>query len=176
MELSKKPKDWLNRKLEDPEFRKEFETEWASLRFIEDFESALEREEQTKSGVARKLGKSRSFITQCLHRGRNLTIKTMVELAGSLGYELKISMEKRSPQSASFDVTLESFTVWHFESEKRASRFDPGLTWPSVVAYPLGAHEEPSRLPQEDQTDDPVEGVSPVLMWEESSAPNDLVH
>ena len=176
MEQNKKPMDWLNRKLQDPDFRREFETEWASLRFTEEFESALERENQTKSGVARKLGKSRSFVTQCLRRGRNLTIKTMAELANSLGYELKISMKKRSANISTFDVTLESITLWKFRSDEVASQIDEGLDWSEYAVYVIGAHGDPEHERLEESQDPGLESIASNLQWVEPNTHDNLVH
>lgn len=50
-----------------------------------------EPKEITKADLARKLGKSRSAISQMFNKTPNLTIKKMVEIADAIGFEFRIS-------------------------------------------------------------------------------------
>lgn len=83
---------WLDAKLRDPEYRAEFATEWPVMEFVEQVEEAIERTGTTKAALAERLGRSRAFVTQVLRRGRNLTVKTMAQLATALGYDVHISL------------------------------------------------------------------------------------
>lgn len=83
-------KSWLAERMEDPDFRVSFAQEWVSLRFCEQIDDALNAKKMRRSELATKLGKSRAWVTQALRKGRNLTIKTMVELAHGLGLEIDI--------------------------------------------------------------------------------------
>ena len=49
-----------------------------------------EPKEITKADLARKLGKSRSAITQMFNKTPNLTIKKMVEIADAIGFDINL--------------------------------------------------------------------------------------
>lgn len=87
---------WFERQLADPEVRLAFDQERASLEFIHQLDAVMSRSGVSKAMLARRLGRSRAFVSQALSRGRNLTIKTMVELAGACGYELHVLLRRRS--------------------------------------------------------------------------------
>lgn len=110
-------KDWVDRQLENPEFRVGFEQELASQRFGDELESALEREGLTRSDVAKRLGTSRSAITQALRRGRNLTIKKMVELASACGCEIWIELRRKEEQKTAVYSKLDRPSLAFWTSE-----------------------------------------------------------
>ncbi len=49
-----------------------------------------EPKEITKAELARRLGKSRSAITQMFNKTPNLTIKKMVEISDAIGFDINI--------------------------------------------------------------------------------------
>lgn len=88
-------KSWFEERMEDPSFQVSFAQEWASLGFCEQIDDALEVQKMKRSDLATKLGRSRSWVTQALRKGRNLTISTMAELAHALGLEIEIVLRPR---------------------------------------------------------------------------------
>jgi transcriptional regulator with XRE-family HTH domain len=50
----------------------------------------MERHDVSKAELARRLGKSRPFITQVMDGSRNMTLRTVADLAFALGYELRL--------------------------------------------------------------------------------------
>ena len=92
---------WVSRKLADPAFRVGVQQELASEQFCDALEAVLEQNELTRAELARRLGRSRAYITKALRRGRNLTIKTMVELLAACGYEIEISAHPADEPKAS---------------------------------------------------------------------------
>lgn len=53
----------------------------------------LERQGITKADLAARLGKTRSFVTQILSGGRNLTLATIAEVADALGRKVTVSLQ-----------------------------------------------------------------------------------
>lgn len=91
--------DWLTKKLEDREYRIEFDKERAAQEFAMQLDRAMSNRGMTRSQLAAQLGRSRPFVTQCLTRGQNLTIKTMVELAAACGHEFHVVLHEHSPDA-----------------------------------------------------------------------------
>lgn len=50
----------------------------------------MERHDVSKAELARRIGKSRPFITQVMDGSRNMTLRTVADLAFALGYELRL--------------------------------------------------------------------------------------
>ena len=60
------------------------------LEATERLSSVMENEGVTKTELARRLGKSKSYVTQCLSGRGNLTLRTLADLFGALGYMIRI--------------------------------------------------------------------------------------
>jgi plasmid maintenance system antidote protein VapI len=54
---------------------------------------ALQAEKLSKSEVASKLGKSKGFVSQLLAGGRNLTLRTLADVADALGRRVHFLLE-----------------------------------------------------------------------------------
>lgn len=57
---------------------------------------ALEREGVKRTELASRLKKTRGFVSQLLAGGRNLTLRTLSDVAGALGYQVKLRLCKQS--------------------------------------------------------------------------------
>jgi transcriptional regulator with XRE-family HTH domain len=82
----------------DPEFRKEFAVEKFILACTEAISVAMDRQEVSKAELARRLGKSRSWVTQLLSGGRNVTARTLAEVAYALDLELVLDAKPAHPE------------------------------------------------------------------------------
>ncbi len=89
-------KSWVEQQLEDPLFRRELDMERASFEFVEQLDHLLEMQNLSRSDLARRLGKTSAHVTQSLRRGRNLTIKTMVEIADAVSHEVHVRLRQRA--------------------------------------------------------------------------------
>jgi len=65
----------------------------------EDILIALEDLEVSKKELARRLGKSRSFVTQILSGARNMTLGSLSDICVALGAKPKISLSIELPES-----------------------------------------------------------------------------
>ncbi len=90
----------LNEKLKDPEFRKAYELERVKVALAQKIAELRDAQHLKQSDLAKKLNVSQQFISQ-IETGDsiNLTLDTLVKLAGSLNRGIKISFTKISKGS-----------------------------------------------------------------------------
>ncbi|MCL4840545.1 MAG: helix-turn-helix transcriptional regulator [Bryobacteraceae bacterium] len=93
-------KTQLDEMMKDPEFRRQFAVEGAVLQSAELIATLMEEQGLTKADLARRLGKSRSWVTQLLGGGRNVTVRTLAEVLYALGAELQLTAPKKSKGAA----------------------------------------------------------------------------
>jgi len=77
------------------------------LEVTEVLSDALRREGGTKTDLATRLQKSKGFVSQVFAGDRNLTLRTIADVADALGYEIHIqAMKKIVHQKAAFEPGL----------------------------------------------------------------------
>jgi DNA-binding phage protein len=90
----------LARKLEDPEFRAEFEREKRELESIDAIVNELDalraKHDLSKAQLARAIGKHPAAIRRLLTASGNPELRTVVALADALDAEVRIVPRKRS--------------------------------------------------------------------------------
>lgn len=74
------------------------------LEITEALTEAMERAGVSKAELARRLGKTRGFVSQILAGGRNLTLRTIADVGDALNYKITVQVlpreefrESRSP-------------------------------------------------------------------------------
>lgn len=83
--------------MSNPEFRKEMAIESLVAAAAEAIAVLMEAQSLNKAEVARRLGKSRAWVTQLLNGKANMTIRTLAEVTFVLGGELTIQpVQKQS--------------------------------------------------------------------------------
>ncbi|HEU0076951.1 MAG TPA: helix-turn-helix transcriptional regulator [Longimicrobiaceae bacterium] len=84
---------WIRRQTETTEARRMYEQErlvvWATERIYE----AMEEGGLSKADIARDLGTSRANVTGLLNGSRNMTLRTLADLAWVCGQRIEISLE-----------------------------------------------------------------------------------
>ena len=85
---------------QDQEFDRLVRQEELILQVTEVMTEALENAGVTRAELARRLGRSPGFVSQVLGGGRNLTLRTLSDIAAALSLrpELKLSSELESRQ------------------------------------------------------------------------------
>lgn len=73
--------EWETRQQKDAESRRAYEYERLTVAILDEIYEAMERSGLTKADVARILGTSRANVTQIFAGSRNLTVKTLSDLA-----------------------------------------------------------------------------------------------
>ena len=76
----------------------------------------MEKEGISKAQLAKRLGKTKGFISQLLSGGRNLTLRTLAGLVDALGYRVTIRVSKdrdrMSVSSQSSDLRVINIESW----------------------------------------------------------------
>lgn len=95
----------------DFEFKRLVRQEELILDVTEALTQALKQVEMNQSELADKLGRTRGFVSQLFAGGRNLTLRTISDIALALGFRprLKLCSEKDWSQ-----FTVESLDVAHW--------------------------------------------------------------
>jgi DNA-binding phage protein len=93
----------LARRLEDPEFRAEYERQREEIAMIDNIVHQLEalREAMgvTKADLARAIGKNPAVIRRLLTASGNPEFRTVVALASELGVEVQLVPKKHAPRA-----------------------------------------------------------------------------
>lgn len=84
---------WLARELEDPEARRIFEQERLAVVAANVVAEAMEEEHVSKAELAQRLGCSRAHVTQALSGARNITLRTLADMAWALGRQVGLRLD-----------------------------------------------------------------------------------
>lgn len=85
-------KNWFIEKIEKFKDDPEFIAEGIILEFTEKIVSIMQEKNINRAELAKRLGVSKAFVTKLLNGNPNLTIKSMVSIAKTLGCELNIDI------------------------------------------------------------------------------------
>ena len=88
----------------NPEFRKSLAVESLVLEAGELIARLMESRGVNRAELARRLGKSRAWVTQLLNGRANLTLKTLAEVAWALGAEVQLAGRSAAAAQASLDT------------------------------------------------------------------------
>ena len=82
--------------MEDPEFRRLLSIEALVAEASEAIAKLMAEQNVSKADLARRLNKSRAWVTQLLSGKANMTIRTLAEVAYTLGAEVKLHAQPPS--------------------------------------------------------------------------------
>ena len=82
-------KEWLE---QNPHLERDFAQERLITEVAEEIWAAMQAAGKTNSDLAEALGKSKAFIGQALSGSRNMTLRTLADLAYSLGRRVSINL------------------------------------------------------------------------------------
>ncbi len=127
-----KKKTQFEQLMGSPEFRKLYAIEGLVAEAGEFIARLLEEQRVSKAELARRLGKSRPYITQMLSGSTNLTVRTLAEVAYALGVEVKL---EAVPLQAARQAAEVQRPVWKV-IESRRPPSPVGLLVPPLAARP----------------------------------------
>ncbi len=84
---------WIHRQAASPEDRREYEQERLILWASEAIARAMEELDLTKADLAERLNTSRAHVTQVLSGSRNMTLRTLADLAWACGHRAVVNVE-----------------------------------------------------------------------------------
>ena len=79
--------------MEDPEFRRLLSIEALVAEASEVIARLMAEQNVSKADLARKLDKSRAWVTQLLSGKANMTVRTLAKVAHALGAEVKLNTQ-----------------------------------------------------------------------------------
>ena len=82
--------------MEDPEFRRLLSVEALVAEASEVIASLMAEQNLSKADLARRLNKSRAWVTQLLSGKANMTVRTLAEVVYALGAEVKLQAQPPS--------------------------------------------------------------------------------
>jgi len=95
----------LKEKLKNKEFKRLYELERAKVALAQKIAELREEKHLKQVELARKLGVSQQFISQIeTGQEKNLTLDTLLRLAATLGYGVKISFPRASKNTQNLQV------------------------------------------------------------------------
>ncbi|MDQ6653873.1 MAG: helix-turn-helix domain-containing protein [Acidobacteriota bacterium] len=78
--------------IEDAERRRIFEQESLAFEATELISSLMEEQKIKKSDLAKRIGKSKAYVTQLLSGTRNMTLHTFADLVFALGHKVEFNV------------------------------------------------------------------------------------
>lgn len=85
--------DWISRQSTSEDSRRQYEEERLIVNVFENLSDALERGDLSKADLAKALGTSRAHITQLFSGQRNVTLRTLADLAWACGARATVALE-----------------------------------------------------------------------------------
>lgn len=79
--------------MQDPEYRKHYAIEGLVIGSAELIATLMEQQGLSQADLAKRLGRSRAWISQLLSGRTNMTIRTLAELVYELGAEVKLDAQ-----------------------------------------------------------------------------------
>jgi transcriptional regulator with XRE-family HTH domain len=76
----------------------DFEAERLILNATELILELMEHEGLTRSGLAERTGKSKGYVSQLLNGERNMTLRTLAEIAHAVGHRIELSARPLSEE------------------------------------------------------------------------------
>jgi transcriptional regulator with XRE-family HTH domain len=99
------------------EARRLLKQEELILEVTEALSEAIEQRGLTRSEVAKRLGKTKGFVSQLLAGGRNLTLRTVADIADAIGISLRFTVEgpeiaKATPRPRRIALSVRTAASW----------------------------------------------------------------
>lgn len=82
---------WVHK---SPERKRVYAQECLIVIVTERINLLMQRQDMTKADLARKLGKSKAHVTGLLSGGRNMTLRTLSDIAQALGCRVEFILKK----------------------------------------------------------------------------------
>lgn len=108
--------------MENPEFRKQLSVDTLVAEASELIARLMAKENLSKADLARRLNRSRAWVTQLLSGRTNMTIRTLAEVSFALGAEVKLSPQPARETPASGRMLKQTERVRAPKSREKPSR------------------------------------------------------
>jgi transcriptional regulator with XRE-family HTH domain len=129
-----KPRSHYEIFAESPEHRRMLSQSELLLDVTEQLLWAMEQEGVRKGELANRLGRSKAFVSQLFTNGRNLTLRTVADVADALGYKVRVTLHRR-------DVGMVTMFCITSDGERIGEWNTSGTALPGIVATGRAAIE-----------------------------------
>jgi transcriptional regulator with XRE-family HTH domain len=92
--------------LKDKEFARIMAQEDLIMDVTENFCRILDEEKLNRSRLAQIMGKTKGYVSQLLNGNRNITLRVLSDIAYSLGYTVRIRVQKRGAKTEPANLKL----------------------------------------------------------------------
>lgn len=96
--VKKNSRTTLEEEMVKPSFVRAYDQEGLILEATCTLYECMESSGLSKSKVAKRLGKTKAFVTQVLDGSRNMTLRTLADFARVTGYTLRITAVKKGEE------------------------------------------------------------------------------
>lgn len=96
-------RSWVEQELNDPEAEREIQQERLVLDVTEAICEEMESRGISRADLARNLDTSRSYVTQLLSGSRNLTLRTLSDIAWACGARVQVQFESSQQPRTLFE-------------------------------------------------------------------------
>lgn len=114
---------WTERQTRTPEARRRYEQERLILWLTEELASSIEESGMSRRMIAERLGTSKAHITQVLRGGRNLTLRSVADIAWAAGCRISA---RREPLREGHFITSPVTVVRPFRTQVHDDRLIQG--------------------------------------------------
>jgi transcriptional regulator with XRE-family HTH domain len=133
-------KDKFEEFVADNERRRLYERESLAFDAAELISVLMEEKKVSKAELARRVGKSRAYITQLLSGARNMTMHTLADLTFALGARVEFKARDCSPEQPEKTDT-QAYYFYRFSRGMQAAYLPPDTvkTGKTIRSHNLGA-------------------------------------
>ena len=108
-------KSLYDKYVEDPEFERLMVQEDLIMDVSEDFCKLLKEKKMKRSDLANVMGKTKGLISQFLNGSRNMTLRSIADIAYHLGYKVKITFQAKKVKKRYNIINVD----WRHNSSKQ---------------------------------------------------------
>lgn len=101
----------FSKQMKDPSFLKVLAQEALMTDIQEEICRLMEEERVSRNELAKRMGKSKGFVTQILNSGRNLTLRTIADVFTALGAEITVKTKTKEKEAAETVVFLPEYKL-----------------------------------------------------------------
>ena len=110
-----KTKTLYNEYMKEEEFERLMAQEDLIMEVTESFCEILNVKGMKRSSLAKTMGKTKGYISQILNGGRNITLRSLSDIAFSLGYYVSIRFSEKAAQKTQNMISLN----WKLSTKKK---------------------------------------------------------
>ena len=110
---------YFQRQMKDPEFLRVFAQERLILDIQEEICRFMQENGISRNELAKRMGKSKGFITQILNSGRNLTLRTVADVFTALEAQISVRTKRKEEETTEPVIHLSKYIRYETQTDPR---------------------------------------------------------